>query len=430
MSIRVGIALRPVRVLALLGVALAVISAQSTSLPARAADANVTAAWEQTLWHPALGNPIGALEDYTAIVEKLLLPYPDDWGGAFVDGPVLVLNSVTYPVSEARGILDQLGVSRRVVVRRSAVSMRMLQEISARVAANPLLSKNAVIVGPQYSRSRVAVGLLTHSDHDLQALAEIGGSDVVGYLASEQILSASRYYDTNPYYGGAFIATGTSSGVAYACTSGFAWDMWDGSQYMVTASHCVTSATAYFPLISVKNAGTGYTSIGNVMWRSGDMGGTISGRRGDLAVYKLNSVSASSPYVYKGVYNTTSALHVVGSTWLPENWSGTNLLTSGAGGYMGNGDGEINPMFISRVDQTAHYSNSNQTYTNLTIAEGSECVQPGDSGGAFYLNYGTGASAVGIASGTDNFTGGGGVCRNFYTPIRFVAQDYGGAIKS
>lgn len=64
-----------------------------------------------------------------------------------------------------------------------------------------------------------------------------------------------------------------------------------------------------------------------------------------------------------------------------------------------------------------------------STATGPECIGSGDSGGAVYLNYGSGASAVGIISGTDNFSVGIGACLNFYTPVSFVAQDYGGSVK-
>jgi hypothetical protein len=78
------------------------------------------------------------------------------------------------------------------------------------------------------------------------------------------------------------------------------------------------------------------------------------------------------------------------------------------------------------------YSTTNQTISNLSFGENaSTCVGGGDSGGAVYQENGTwDAHAVGIINGTNNQGGLFTNCRNYFTPIGYVATDWRGSIKT
>ncbi|MDZ7578766.1 MAG: hypothetical protein U0904_11420 [Candidatus Nanopelagicales bacterium] len=171
--------------------------------------------------------------------------------------------------------------------------------------------------------------------------------------------------------------------------------------------------------------------IGKVFWSSAGPTGTTADRHGDVAVWKATGKLKTVGRIYTGTGNATAKSAVKDRTSLPEGWKGPNLYTSGAGPFYGNGSGQINPDWISLVNQTIYYSAIKMTVANLTVAEhSSACVGKGDSGGAFYLTRPSGGvRAVGVISGTNNQGPGPLNCRNYYTPLEYVASDFGGAVK-
>jgi len=201
---------------------------------------------------------------------------------------------------------------------------------------------------------------------------------------------------------------------------------------MISAGHCYTElGNSYSTLNSVTSSGA-WNPIGSVVWSSVGTSGTITGRHGDLSISIMSGSNATQGYVYVGTYDTSNSRHVIGRVSLPEGWKGSNVYPSGAGPAVGNGTGQVLLDWISLVNQTVTYSNSNQTITNLSFGENaSTCVGSGDSGGAVYQENGTSdAYAVGIISGTNNQGGLFTNCRNYFTPIGYVATDWGGSIKT
>jgi hypothetical protein len=162
--------------------------------------------------------------------------------------------------------------------------------------------------------------------------------------------------------------------------------------------------------------------------------GTMSSRHGDLAVYALSGTNGSSNRIYVGTNNTSTSRAIIGSTVLPEGWQGSGVYTSGTGASQGNGTGEVNLDWISLVNQTVTYTNTNpsQVVKNLTVGENATtCTGHGDSGGAVYQQSGSSnAYAMGIISGNNGQGIGPTNCRNCFTPIGYVASDFGGSLKT
>jgi len=375
------------------------------------------------------GEPVRVLENYEKLSNDLFLHEPDLWGGAYVDGTVLVVKAVGRSVSAARSILQSVGITQGISVVPGTRSIRQLDEL-ANSALEAAVSE-VVQVGPQYSTSKVVIGMTKDNPNYRSFLASLN-RDAFAVFRSAPARQTSRYFDTSPFYGGARIRlSSTSSTAAVSCSSGFSWNAPNSTaQMMVTAGHCYASTSSLYPLVS-RYTTSGWTQIGNVVWSSAGAGGTVAGRNGDLSVYSLTSGLTSTNRVYVGTYDTTASRQVVGSVSLPEGWKGTSVYTSGAGPAGGNGSGEVLLDWISLVNQTINYSNG-QTYTKLSVGENaSTCVGSGDSGGAVYQVSGSSnALAVGIISGSNNhgilFTN----CRSYFTPIGILVSDYGGSLKT
>lgn len=389
---------------------------------------------------PQPGAPDRAVENYTLIEAELLLPHPDEWGGAYVDGNKLVVNTVTRSVQEARAELHRIGVRGPVEIQQVGTSMAALEAASQAVLSDDVVSEAVASVGPDYSQSRVVVGMRSDVDTTVaearldDVVAELAAADPEGTVIPLEAydggapVETGRYYDTSPFYGGNNVRFSSTNG-ANGCSTGFAW-VASSVTYLVTASHCARSTSGSRNTVSRYLSGGSTSTIGTVTWTSGGTSGTTSGRRGDLAMVKLSSGLSASARVFTGTYNTSTSVVVKGRQSLPQGWKGSNLRSSGSGPYYGNGDGEINPDWVSLVNQTIKYSNG-QTYTSLSFAEhASSCFGGGDSGGAMYVTVSGGANGVGIISGTNNQGAGLTNCRNYFTPLSYVAADFGGAIKA
>ncbi len=376
------------------------------------------------------GSPPLVEQNYNAIVDSLFDVEPNMWGGAYVDASVLVVKIVGYTIDEAAAKLRAIGVLSGIRLISSDTSIAQLDALTAKVIATG--SANIVSAGPQYSTSRVVVGVMNSDISQRQALYRLGGLKIVEYDAGGHADSVSRYYDTTPFWGGAHIIF-SAGGTGESCTSGFAWNPSSGSsQYMISAGHCYTQLGNSYPTVNSVTSGGAWNPIGSVAWSSVGTSGTLAGKHGDLSIYMMSGSNATQGYLYVGTYDTSNFRHIIGRVSLPEGWKGSNVYTSGAGPAVGNGSGQVLLDWISLVNQTVYYSNSNQTINNLSFGENaSTCVGGGDSGGAVYQENGTSdAYAVGIISGTNNQGGLFTNCRNYFTPIGYVATDWGGSIKT
>lgn len=387
--------------------------------------------YETVLSSPAQpGSPPLVEENYSAIVDSLFNVEPNMWGGAYVDANVLVVKTVGYTIDEAAAKLRAIGVLSGIRLISSDTSIAQLEALTAKVIATG--NVNIVSAGPQFATSRVVVGVMNSDIAQRQALYQLGGSKIAEYDAGGYAVSTSRYYDTTPFWGGAHIIF-SSGGPGQNCTSGFAWNPPSGSsQYMISAGHCYTQLGNSYPTVNSVTSSGALNPIGSVAWSSIGTSGTLASRHGDLSIYKMSGSNATQGYLYVGTYDTSNSRRVIGRVSLPEGWKGSNVYTSGAGPALGNGTGQVLLDWISLVNQTVSYPDLNQTISNLSFGENaSTCAGGGDSGGAVYQENGTlDAYAVGIISGTNNEGGGWTNCRNYFTPIGYVASDWGGSIKT
>jgi len=401
-------------------------TAASEAVPAAAAQVAFT---DELPVVAAKGHPDAVEENYSVLFETLFHEAPGDWGGAYVDGDTLVVNTVRYTPDEATSILSQLGVTRAVTVKQVTESISDLKALRDSIVAAAL--PGVTSVGPQYASSKVVVGLAKPDSDVLETLYKIGGDRVQAYSNAAAALTGTRYFDLTPYHGGARIGLSNSSGAAFWCSSGFAWNAPGGgsTKYMITASHCTKTPNATVLTVNRISTTTSWVPIGTIQWSSGGNSGTTLPLHGDTAAYSI-SYESNIGKVYDGAYDTSNLRLVTGQQSLAEGWTGSNLYSSGAGPALGNGDGQVQMDWVSLVDQTITYNNG-QTFYDLSVGENSwDCFGGGDSGGAVYLRSGTSnAIAVGIVSGTNNQGIGTTNCRNYYTPIGFVQWDWGGSLK-
>jgi len=378
------------------------------------------------------GDPPNVAQNYAILLEKFFGPHPDLWGGSFVDGQTLVVTTVGYSVDQAVALLADAGVTQGIHVvagKRSITDLEKLTEQAASIYAG-----NIVSVGPQYATSTVAVGVLDDDMNQRTALAAVDPSAFTVYQAAPAS-STSRYWDTSPFYGGAqLVLTGSGSG-GTVCSSGFAWNAPAGStKYFVTAGHCYEENNGTRATVNRVSTSNAWIPIGSISWSSMNNTGTMSSRHGDLAVYALSGTNGSSNRIYVGTNNTSTSRAIIGSTVLPEGWQGSGVYTSGTGASQGNGTGEVNLDWISLVNQTVTYTNTSpsQVVKNLTVGENATtCTGHGDSGGAVYQQSGSSnAYAMGIISGNNGQGIGPTNCRNYFTPIGYVASDFGGSLKT
>ena len=433
-------------VLAMLGI-LATASAPSVLAPGDTAQAWGGVAISRDFLPAAKPGNSAAAFEATQVVAPLVEEHPDEWGGFFMDGNVLVVKVVGRSLAEAAALLRARGVVDGVRLEAASVSVQQLQEATDRAFAAGGDSDELVSAGPDYTSSSIVLGLASDGSEAKTVLGEVRSAvDVPVKTFIEQgspSSSASRYYDTAPFRGGAFIWMTDSRSDKRGCSSGFSWRA-SGGEFFVTAGHCFSATSDYRGVARAISAGPSGPSgderaeIGRILWSSTNRQGTISTdgdrRRGDLALVKLSrSGDRTQARVYTGRYNTTASKSVRRLVVLAQNWRGNNFYTSGASSYIGSGSGEITPDWISLVNQTIRYTNSNpnQVMKNLSVAEdASECVSSGDSGGAFYLRVNDNVSdAVGIISGTNSQGGGATNCRSYFTPVGFTS-DYGGSLET
>ena len=380
------------------------------------------------------GSPEGVLVNYPILQKVFFEPEPERWGGAFVDGDVLVVLAHSQSVDEAARKLNMAGVRGAVEVRPAVRSISELELLAERALA--FGSAALVSVGPMYSRGVIVVGMSRDDLAFRSYLAGLAPGAFEAYLTAPAHRT-SRFFDTSPFSGGGQILLKTAGASGGApCSSGFAWNDPSGDdEFIVTASHCYASGGLWRGQVHRVTSTNTWLQIGTVTWSSGNSSGTVTGKRGDVAAFRLLPGLRGSNRVFVGACNTLTRRDVVGWTSLPEGWKGSNLWSSGSGcaqttNGQPNGTGEVMLDWVSLVNQTVVYTDvvPSQTFKNLSVGENeSVCFRDGDSGGSVYLRLlGGTAAAVGIVSGTNNSGGLFTNCRNYFTPVGVVVADFGG----
>jgi hypothetical protein len=373
-------------------------------------------------------TPQSVVDSYSLIEDALFSEEPEMWGGAFVNHDVLVVKTVRYTLDEAAELVRAVGAAGSVRILSSGVSIKDLE--SAVDAILALHNPTVVSAGPRYATSEVVVGV---SSDDPSSEAQISSATELTVSfehAPGRPELDTRYYDVTPFWGGSLVAFANTSGKIRGCSSGFAWNS-GGLQLMVSAGHCRVNANGRNFQEVHRRTASGWSYIGDVQWSSANEDGTKPAHHGDLTVYWVAQQYETAGRIYVGTYNTGQFRNVIGRKSLPEGWQGEDVFTSGAGPYGGHGSGEVMLDWISLINQTITFSNG-MVMKNLSVGENADtCVGSGDSGGSVYQQSGSGSAyAVGIISG-DNGQGSGWTnCRNYFTPISYVADDFGGSIKT
>jgi hypothetical protein len=418
-----------------LAVAIAVPSAFAPTASFAGTDQKVDIAYH----YPArVGEPAN-YDDVSEAAYRLTSGDTHRWAGMFVDGDSLVLAWAGSDVEVGEGQAAAVGLSDGVQVRSVSLSESDLNDLASNVVESKWWGSEVVSAGPDYARNAVAIGVTKPSDLLAQALQGLTTGHAYVYVTEQAQSTSSRWYAADPYLGGSAIRMYNSANPGWPagiCSTGSSWNPPAPltGDLLLTASHCYQDSPATYvvhPSIG-RFTVSSWAPIGSITWKSGGPYGTSAGKRGDFAIITLTGGGSASDRMYYGTGNTLSSRAVSGYAVLAQGWHGTDLRTSGASSKF-SGDmsqGEIAPDWVSLVNQTVNYI-SGQNYSNLTVAEHeSDCVDRGDSGGAFYRQNGaSGAFAVGIISGTNNQGPLLTNCSNYYTPLLTVIEDYGGGLK-
>jgi len=324
-------------------------------------------------------------------------------------------------LDEAKLLLETLELQGRVDLRSAPRSMAELDRIMHVVQER--LGNIVVQIGPQYASNRIMIGI-SHWDLDLDRKLSDLPADAIGLYWMDRATSASRYYDSPPMYGGAALVF-RSTIFTMRCSSAFGWSNANGYPVrLLSAGHCARTAALAYPDVERPTSPTTSTPLGSVVWSSVNANGTIQGLRGDLAGVKLDQGLQSAARIWVGPNNTSQPRAVIGRRTLPENWTFSNVYTSGAAGLANTGTGERQLTHVLNVNQTLNYIDSGQTMRNLTTMVGSGCISDGDSGGAVYQVTPAGdAWAIGVISGVAYSSWG---CASAYSPVGFAAADWDG----
>lgn len=246
---------------------------------------------------------------------------------------------------------------------------------------------------PDYEHNRVIVTVDRRSDALLAALANRYGTDALAVRigsAGQRGNPATRNYDQNPFYGGAWINTPTGTN----CTSGFSWQ--DSSfQYMLSAGHCGPNGGSYST--PAESMGT-VTAGSRENWDASVGTVYLTGQsvfRGDLSLIQIQSGKSGAFFIYTGGWDSSS------SATVKEMWSRSPLLydqfCTG-----GKNSGEICGWQVIGGPIDHQYSNGEWArHIYKGIRPSGTCIVGGDSGGPVYTYRADGftIAAKGIISG-------------------------------
>ena len=388
--------------------------------------------------HPA--RLIAPWKNYEAI-SKLMEASPKNWGGAYVDGDVLVIKYVGVTEGEAETAGAEAGVIGAVRYVPGTNSLAKLEQAKSAISKTMALGSGVVGVGPNYVTGGLDVEATSADPTILQTIESLVPDSAIPVEVHDvggniPVPSGTRYYDTRAYWGGNAVEL-SGGGEYWSCSTGFnLTGAGDGYQYALTAAHCYTDSSGPpHPSVAIRRSGPTSSKsddttsgMGTVNSVSVYASGPYAGRKGDIAVYRYTPVPGISveghggPFVYHGDGNVTAGKAIVGTVDLPVGYKSGYIRTSGASGwYLWASTGMISPDWVRIVNHDVYYSSLGLTYPDLTVVEDvEECTSVGDSGGAVYLLVSGGAKAVGVISGTNNSGSGPTNCRNYYSPVKFL----------
>ncbi|WP_156163757.1 hypothetical protein [Demequina maris] len=130
--------------------------------------------------YPTTPTPRRVSRAYNKLEFTAFAKYPEDWGGCYIDGDVLVVATVTRTKAEAeqrlRELLGEKAPVRVVEVDHSIADLEAARDVvgdamadAARRGAGPLAHVHTV--GPGYGRARLTVGVDDESHVDAAVAA-------------------------------------------------------------------------------------------------------------------------------------------------------------------------------------------------------------------------------------------------------------------
>lgn len=254
---------------------------------------------------------------------------------------------------------------------------------------------------PDHASNRIVITVRAPSEKLFKELAARYGTDAIALQISDAgwgATPAGRLNDTEPYWGGAMIATPN-----FSCSDAFAWSI-GTSDALLTAAHCVSTGGA----IHINgNAVGNVTSASEENWNNTHGTQYYTGQsvyRGDVALIRLNSGVDSNAVIYRG---TTSSSWVVSR--LARYSVNTDVFYIG-----GAATNETGPYYVDFVGIDIVYDPPSDVWArNITSAvrgQPDTCANHGDSGGSVFGLVTGGVQAAGVFSG---FL----VCRVYFTDI-------------
>jgi hypothetical protein len=108
-------------------------------------------------------DPQAVLDSYQAIERDLFIAHPDEWGGAYYDGPTLVINTVSGSGPDAVRLLRAMGVPAGVVVRKTSISLADFDRATSAMNADDVLHPLIASIGPDYQTAELTIGMRSGS---------------------------------------------------------------------------------------------------------------------------------------------------------------------------------------------------------------------------------------------------------------------------
>ncbi len=368
---------------------------------------------------------VAAARDLTEeLSESTAYPYYD------IDEDVVVITATTQ--AEASSIIaklpettDAVPTKIRIVDRPRALLDAIMDEL---IGAQP----GGLMIVASYQdpeNNRVILEMPRYTDAYLDSLAaRIDPKSIAVRTVPdepEDLLPAARNNDTSPFWGGARLTVG--------CTTGFPWKS-GSTEMMLTAGHCYPTGST--SVATPSQAMGKVTSGSRENWTTGVGTQYLTGQstyRGDLALIEMTGSRLAGYSVYRGGPGSNSSGGLTGMWSRSPNLGdqyctggmmsgeqcGWSVKWSAAGNYTYSGSGEI----ARRVWRGEKYG---------------LCIIGGDSGGPVYTVVGSNQIlAKGIISGAKGIGGSDNKtvwpetpCRNIFTDIRDANSAFPGGLKS
>jgi hypothetical protein len=283
-----------------------------------------------------------------------------------------------------------------------------LQELVHKYVGQSFGKLTVISTGVDSTTARALLYVTSLDSASLRALPNsVEPLDAVAVTFTDQVFyAAGRDNDASPYYGGARLTVG--------CTTGFSWQ-YGSTIRMMTAGHCYPQGANRAVSTPASFMGAVYNTNGS-NWKSGVgtvalIGGVNGNVRGDFALVTISPSQTGAARIYVGGPGSSSS-RIVGGIWQGEPSAG-DLFCSG-----GVTTGEICGWVLqaANLPRDVQYANGVGIARHMFVGgrSAAPCAAGGDSGGPIYTIDGVGKVwAKGIISGVS----GSGPCTIIFGSI-------------